>query len=377
VFFFFSKMKRSFDEVSEAASSESGAAHLPGSPLVPSLVSWSILGDPVSPELAAVLGPKIFDVASFQEAGLLSRRNKPDLRSAEIGWLVSPVIDGERFLLFLDSTVEGGVFALSETGKIFSVLESAVLLGFILERNLTQALFEVVFAFSPKSEEFVMVVQDALSLAGSHLSARRLEVGQFAQFCATRAKDLLPFEVMDQRFESLTSLPKLISSIMWHEETSSRVLVHGDFRIAVLGLRFNQMTGVYLSGGINSAVLDWFFPRQHVLFARLFALAATQGVTFGFRDAEAGVLSLNPAHVEATLQKLADCGGSCICKLMFDPTKGFYHVRALYAPAQRRLTTASCAFAAAMQANEAVSKEELMSWMPGAEKAVAQPPQKK
>jgi hypothetical protein len=134
------------------------------------------------------------------------------------------------------------------------------------------------------------------------------------------------------------------------------------FFFLVLGLRFSLASSVYAFGATQVLVLDWFYPRQFVIFARLFALPGTSAITFGFRDASAGMLTLNPAHVEATVAKLGECEGSCICKLMFD-VRGFYNVRALFAPSQRRLTTAAQAFAVAMQANEAIGKDELLSWM--------------
>jgi hypothetical protein len=221
-------MKRPLDKMQ--ASAEPG---LPGAPLVPSLVAWSVLTDQVSPELAASVCARLAPMVGFQDVSVLSRRDKTVLRSLESVWVVSPILDGERFWLLLDSTLEGGVFVLSETGKVFAVLDSAVLLGFVLERSQVFSVFEIVFVYNPKAEDFVMVLQDALSLGSDAiLTMRKVELSVFSQFCATRAKDLLPFDVLDQRYEALSGVGKLVSSIVWHEETSSRVWLNGEMRLA-------------------------------------------------------------------------------------------------------------------------------------------------
>ncbi len=377
-------MKRSLDQVhAEAAGAaddgdggSSNASSLPGSPFVPSLLAWGVVSSVSSEQqqqqqlverVQTVLVAPLS--ALLQEAALLSRRDRALLRASPShasSVLVSPVMDGERFVLVLDKSVPALV--VGETGRVQTLQEeAAVLMGYLEHSKQERAFFEVVFVFSPKGEEFVMVVQDCLSIdpPNAPLSTRREQVASFIQFCQTK-KEELPFEIMEQRFEPLSALPKLLSSIMWHEETSSRVLMHGDFRLAVLGIRIAPASSPYVFGGTNLLVLDWFFPRQHVFLSRLFVLPGSNAITFGFRDAAAGMLVLNPAHVPATIEKLGECEGSCICKVMFDPVKGLYNVRSLYAPGERRLSTAAQAFAISMQANEAINKEELLSWISGA-----------
>ncbi len=365
-------MKRPLQEdaqpASTAAASDGGT--LPGSSFVPSLVEWAILSEAVPPAVSAAMPAKLAPLVGFQDVALLSRRDKTALKTT-MQRLVSPIFDAERFWIVLDASPDEstGVYALSEAGRLYGLVESDVLLGFAVARGASLFVVEGVFAFSPKSENFTLVVQDVLLFGpDATAAARRAVAEQFCEYCADKARDLLPFEVMAQRFEPFTGpgLQKLLSTIMWHQETESRVMVAGEkARLNVLGLRLTPVDSHYVPGGINGSVLDWIFPRQFPLFVRLFVLPGSEAIAFGFRDASAGVMPLNPLHVAAVVAKLGEsANGSCICKLVFDPTKGLYNVRAVAAHGSRRLTTAAQAYHAASYSIEAITKEELIAWAP-------------
>ena len=333
---------------------------------MPDLVEFGVLSDELPAAANATLPAKLAPFVGFQETALLSRRDRAALRAAPR--LVQPIFDAERLWLVLDAGEDEarGVYVLTETRRLLRVLQAEPLLDYAAARGAVFLVYEAAFAFSAKVEDFALLVLDMVLFGEPHtFAARRHEVDRLCAF-AGGAQPALPFDVLAPRCVPCAGpeLQKLLSSVMWHQETESRVLMHDEkHRFAVLGLRLVAADSPYVPGAVNPALADWIFPRQFPYLVRLFVAPGSEAIVFGFRDAAAGALALNPAHVPAVVAKLGESDkASCICKLVFDPTKGLYNVRAVYAHGTRRLTTAAQAFQAAQYSSEAITKEELVAW---------------
>ncbi len=137
----------------------------------------------------------------------LSRRSKPLLTAPDVS--VTPILDADRYLLWIDSTTKVLVISLeTEPVQLLSVPDSHLLLGFSLDGP---AALEGYFVYNTKTTHFCFAVTDALLLGGASLCTmgfkqRQTVAASFVTFCKEKCADLLPFSVAHNKHSSLGTL---------------------------------------------------------------------------------------------------------------------------------------------------------------------------
>lgn len=297
----------------------------------------------------------------FQSRLALSRRHQPLL--SEQYFFATPIVDGERALLLLDASL-GAVLALLESGELVQLSEAALLLSFALNAAFV---FDGVFVFNSKRREYVFLVADALLANGVSLCGpagfreRRVVVTQFCEFFRQKCKEVINFEIQETRLEPLFNLPKLVSLLLWHQEANIRVFVENDDLFPALGFTLFGTDHVYVCDRTNEFCFDWYYPNMFPFFVLIKADMESRQLSFEWdRGVPCGRLVLNSMDVVGPV--LAQESGSCIAKMMFDPSKGIFVVRNAYKPGKRALSTAGQVTLALLQSNEIIRKEDLLHW---------------
>lgn len=353
-------MKRSHDEIS--------AAGIPV-PQVPSLVQMFILEPVESSVQESVLSTlKELGIVSrwpFQLPAFLSRHHRSAL--SQLRFYASPILDAERFLLaLLPSGPAIGTFALSEGGEVFSVVDSVVLNGFCVQTE-GPAVFDGQFVMDQKKRSYSFVLSDtlvcnkALCYREQGLQERRFWLQQFSEYVRNKCEGIVPFTVMEIKYEPLPQLQKLLSVIFWHNETESRVLIEADVHFPVLGIRLSPVNVLYTLGQTNDSVLDWYYARQYPFYMQCVVVPSNQQVLFSWKDGPAGAVLMRPPHLAAIGEMLTKEGGKCIAKLVHDPGVGLFNVRGVYSITSRPPTSTPLAVKALFQAAEAITKEDLVA----------------
>ncbi len=153
------------------------------------------------------------------------------------------------------------------------------------------------------------------------------------------------------------------AQILFHEETGSRVLVEGDdVRWPVLGVRFTPASSQYVVG-VNELIAEWYYSRQAPVW--VLAVAGTEPslplLYYYHNNVYAGRFVLNPGHVAAVAERIdASDNRASVVKLVYEPSKGWWHVRAIH-DFNRKLTAAATATALLLHQLENIPKEELLS----------------
>lgn len=247
----------------------------------------------------------------------ITRRIKHNVGQQEISLL----LDGERGILLLDAALKDAFFvSLDSFPPEVLALEAKLLLGFALSGP---SALEGVFVYDLKKEEFCFVVVDALfhgkSLLQLEQRARKEVAKAFVSF-ATIDDKVSTFTIATNR--TFDSLPALLSKVFFNDEWEARVLVDGDDRWPVLGVRWRDLASPYV-GGMTPAVVDWYYPRQAPLHL-LMAPPQAEGMAPGFFFAQgvfAGHLAINPAHMAPIITRL-EHDPQCVVKVVYAAEKG-------------------------------------------------------
>ncbi len=145
------------------------------------------------------------------------------------------------------------------------------------------------------------------------------------------------------------------------------MLVEGDdVRWPVLGVRFTPAASLYVVG-VNELVVEWYFSRQAPVW--VLAVAGTEPslplLYYFHGNVFAGRFVINPAHVAAVAERVdASPNRAAVMKLVYEPSKGWWHVRGMY-DFDRKLTTAATATATLLHQQENITKEELLAMASG------------